>query len=172
MSLKGKKTRLRAVEPEDIDLMYLWENDPAIWGVSGTLAPFSRHTLERFIEEQRFELFQSQQQRLIIETLKGEAVGILDLFELDPVNGRAGIGVLIHDKRQRRKGFAADALESICRYAHEVLHLHQLWCSVGVSNPQSLALFQGAGFEQTGIKRAWNRTEEGYEDEILLQKLL
>lgn len=57
MNLEGRTTRLRALEPGDIELMYAWENDTEIWGVSGTLAPFSRHTLERFIEGQQFDHF-------------------------------------------------------------------------------------------------------------------
>ena len=95
MNLEGRTTRLRALEPGDIELMYAWENDTEIWGVSGTLAPFSRHTLERFIEGQQFDIFQTRQQRLIIETPEGLPVGALDLFDLDPVNLRAGVGILI-----------------------------------------------------------------------------
>ena len=109
MNLEGRTTRLRALEPGDIELMYAWENDTEIWGVSGTLAPFSRHTLERFIEGQQFDIFQTRQQRLIIETPEGLPVGALDLFDLDPVNLRAGVGILIHDTAQRGKGYAADA---------------------------------------------------------------
>ena len=60
MNLEGRTTRLRALEPGDIDLMYAWENDTAVWSVSGTLAPFSRHTLERFIQEQQFDIFQTR----------------------------------------------------------------------------------------------------------------
>ena len=41
MNLEGRTTRLRALEPGDIDLMYAWENDTAVWSVSGTLAPLS-----------------------------------------------------------------------------------------------------------------------------------
>ena len=130
MNLEGRTTRLRALEPGDIELMYAWENDPQIWGVSGTLAPFSRHTLERFIEGQQFDIFQTRQQRLIIETPEGLPVGALDLFDLDPVNLRAGVGILIHDTAQRGKGYAADAVETVCSYARDMLHLHQLWCSV------------------------------------------
>ena len=114
MNLEGRTTRLRALEPGDIELMYAWENDTEIWGVSGTLAPFSRHTLERFIEEQQFDIFQTRQQRLIIETPEGLPVGALDLFDLDPVNLRAGVGILIHDTAQRGKGYAADAVETVC----------------------------------------------------------
>ena len=39
MNLEGRTTRLRALEPGDIELMYAWENDTEIWGVSGMVAP-------------------------------------------------------------------------------------------------------------------------------------
>ena len=94
MSLEGEPTRLRALEAEDVDLLYVWENDPAVWGVSGTLAPFSRHTLRRFLDEQRFDLYAARQLRLVVETLDGRAVGLVDLFEFEPVDLRAGIGIL------------------------------------------------------------------------------
>ncbi|BDF62816.1 acetyltransferase [Alistipes finegoldii] len=172
MNLEGRTTRLRALEPGDIDLMYAWENDTAVWSVSGTLTPFSRHTLERFIQEQQFDIFQTRQQRLFIETLGGIPVGALDFFELDPINRRAGIGILIHDDALRGKGYASDAVETACRYAREVLNLHQLWCNVGADNEASLRLFRSAGFTEIGVKRDWLWRPDGYGDEILLQKIL
>ena len=69
----------------------------------------------------------------------------------------------------RDRGYASDALRIIVDYAREVLRLHQLWCTVGTNNRASLALFRNAGFHVTGIRREWNRTEEGYADELLLQ---
>ena len=172
MNLEGRTTRLRALEPGDIDLMYAWENDTAVWSVSGTLAPFSRHTLERFIQEQQFDIFQTRQQRLVIETLGGIPVGALDFFELDPINRRAGIGILIHDDALRGKGYASDAVETACRYAREVLNLHQLWCNVGSDNAPRRRLFAKAGFAEIGVKRDWLWRPDGYGDEILLQKIL
>lgn len=135
MSLEGELTRLRALEAEDVDLLYVWENDPAVWGVSGTLAPFSRHTLRRFLDEQRFDLYAARQLRLVVETLDGRAVGLVDLFEFEPVDLRAGIGILIHGAGDRGRGFASDALDVLCRYARQVLGLHQLWCSVAPDTP-------------------------------------
>ena len=172
MNLEGRTTRLRALEPGDIDLMYAWENDTAVWSVSGTLTPFSRHTLERFIQEQQFDIFQTRQQRLFIETLGGIPVGALDFFELDPINRRAGIGILIHDDALRGKGYASDAVETACRYAREVLNLHQLWCNVGADNEASLRLFRSAGFTEIGVKRDWLWRPDGYHDEVMLQKML
>lgn len=171
--LEGELIRLRAMEPQDIEPMYRWENDPSIWQVSGTTAPFSRHALERFVEEQRFDIFQTRQQRLIIETVaEGRIVGAIDLFELDTLNARAGIGILIYPSDARGKGYASDAIATICRYTSNVLRLHQLWCNVGTTNKASLALFRNNGFTEIGIKRDWQWTPDGYEDEILFQRIL
>lgn len=57
MMLQADKCRLRAVEPADVDSMYIWENDPDVWRVSGTTEPFSRERLQRFVEEQRFDIY-------------------------------------------------------------------------------------------------------------------
>lgn len=172
MRLEGEMIRLRAVEPEDVEALYCWENDPSVWGVSGTLAPFSRHALERFVQEQQFDPFQSRQQRLIIECLNGRAVGVLDLFEIDPLNRRAGIGILIHRREDRREGYAREALELAIEYVHSVLNLKQLWCNIESDNPASLALFRGRGFRPVGVKQAWNWSPEGWKDEILFQYLI
>ena len=172
MTLEGRFVRLRALEAEDLELLYAWENDPSVWGVSGTLAPFSRHTLQRFLDEQRFDIYAARQQRLVIETLAGRAVGLLDLFEFDPVDRRAGVDILIHAVEDRRRGFASDALHILDTYAREVLGLHQLWCNVGADNTASRALFRRAGYVVCGRKREWRRTAEGWADELLLQKIL
>ena len=172
MMLRGRVVRLRAVEPEDVDVMYRWENDPAVWRVSGTLAPFSRHALMQFVEEQRLDLYRTGQLRLIIENPEGTAVGTLDLFEFDPLHRRAGIGILIYDAAQRGRGYASDALETLRDYARETLGLHQLWCDVGADNEASLRLFDRAGFVRTGCKRDWILTPEGFRDLLTLQLII
>lgn len=173
IALTGQTTRLRAVEPDDLELMYVWENDADVWSVSGTTSPFSRHTIEKFIENQKYDISETHQLRLIIETLDtAEPIGTVDLYEYDVVNGRAGIGILIYDPQKRSKGYAADALQTVCDYARHQLYAHQLWCTVSADNAPSLALFRKVGFEQTGTKRDWNRHATGYTDEIVLQKML
>ena len=98
--------------------------------------------------------------------------GCIDLFEYDPLNRRAGIGILTSGAENRRKAYAREALGILCRYAREQLRLHQLWCTVGAGNAASLALFRQAGFVETGVRRDWLWSPEGFRDEILLQKIL
>ncbi len=176
--LVGEKVRLRALEPEDIDVLYGWENDPRVWSVSETLAPFSRATLREFIDNQQYDIFRTRQLRLVICRADKNStlplyppVGFIDLFDFDPVNLRAGVGVLICDESDRRNGYASEALELVCDYARQVLKLHQLYCSVGAENFSSYQLFCGKGFAKIGVRSQWFRRKNGWEDEILLQRL-
>ena len=173
-NLCGDIVRLRAVEPGDLDTLYKWENDPAVWPVSGTTEPFSRHQMERFIAERQDPgIFRAGQLRLMIETRSdGRAVGAVDLFDVDPVHRRGGVGILIYSPDDRRQGFAADTLGILCDYARQTLRLHQLWSTVGADNEASLQLFRRAGFTQSGTRRDWLWTPDGYTDEILFQKIL
>ena len=100
-----------------------------------------------------------------------EVVGAIDILDFDPQNRRAGVGVIVSPE-YRRRGFAADALRCVERYAREVLMLHQLWCSVAEDNKVSLALFDGAGYERCGVRRDWILTPTSAISEILFQKIL
>lgn len=177
MNIEGRICRLRALEPDDLDEMYRWENDTQIWRVSGTTAPFSRHTLMRLIDEQRFDIYATRQQRLVIEAVgdadgaRPQTAGAVDLFEFDPQNLRAGVGIVIAPE-MRRRGYGADALKALEGYCRETLHLHQLWCEVSADNEASIRLFSAAGYEECGRRRDWILTPEGWRDEILLQKLI
>jgi diamine N-acetyltransferase len=171
MNIEGKISRLRALEPSDVEVLYRWENDLTLWRVSGALAPFSRHTLLRLIEEQQFDIYATRQQRFIIEDLAGEIVGAIDLLEFDPQNLRAGVGIIIEESA-RRQGYAKDALAAIERYAKDVLHLHQLWCGVTAGNKASEALFRSAGYKQAGLRKEWTLIASEWYDELIFQKFL
>lgn len=171
MNIEGNLCRLRALEPEDLDAMYGWENDTDSWRVSGTVAPFSRHVLSRLIDEQQFDIYATRQMRLVIESLDVSAVGAVDMFEFDPQNLRAGVGIIVAPP-YRNQGFALDALQTLERYVRDVLRMHQLWCSVGADNEESLALFRKAGYAECGRRKEWILTPNGAIDEVLMQKIL
>lgn len=171
MNIEGNLCRLRALEPEDLDAMYGWENDTDSWRVSGTVAPFSRHVLSRFIDEQQFDIYATRQMRLVIESLNGTAVGAVDMFEFDPQNLRAGVGIIVAPP-YRKLGYAQDALQALERYVRDVLRMHQLWCSIGADNEASIALFRKAGYAECGRRKEWLLTSTGAIDEVLMQKIL
>jgi len=168
--LESELVRLRALEPEDVDVLYKWENDTNIWKVSDTVAPFSKYILRQFIAEQQRDIFETRQLRLIIESQKsGKPVGAVDLFDVDPYNARAGVGILVYEPSDQGQGYASQALTILIRYCFQVLNLHQLYCNVPSTNTKSLSLFKGKGFTVAGLKKEWTRTTTDWQDEYLLQ---
>jgi len=170
--LKYGKIVLRPLEPEDIDLLYKWENDIQIWEVSNTRAPFSRHVLAQYLQEAAKDIYETKQLRLIIENENGKPVGAIDLFDFEPYHLRAGVGILIHNKTDRNKGYATDALQALANYAFEILGLKQLFANITTDNAGSIGLFEKTGFVQVGVKKEWIKTVSGWKDEVLLQKFL
>lgn len=171
MKLQGQHILLRALEPGDIEALYQWENDTDNWKVSSTQTPFSRFVLEQFIASAHQDIYSVKQLRLVICTNENKPVGCIDLFDFEPNHLRAGIGVLIAEKSERRKGYASEALELLMEYCFISLNLHQLYCNITTDNEASVLLFQKHGFQITGIKKQWIREGDSFKDELLLQRI-
>ncbi|GHT72586.1 N-acetyltransferase [Bacteroidia bacterium] len=167
--LENNKIRLRALEPEDLGVLYRWENDTALWHHGSTLTPFSKYVLRDYIANSSQDIFQTRQLRLLIVEKQTETpVGAIDLYDFDPVNLRAGVGILI-DSAYQRQGFGLQALQLIKNYASQVLFLKQLYVVVPQSNEPSYRLFQKSGFETAGILKDWIKTPEGFVDAYIMQ---
>ena len=170
--LECENLRLRALETEDIELLYKWENDSSLWEFGNTLAPFSRSVLEEYIRDSRLDIYSVRQLRLMIELKSADnaAVGTVDLYDFDPHHSRAGIGILIDPLYQNRR-VAAQALELIEAYAFGFLHLHQLYAYVPNANEASVKLFCKSGYESAGVLKEWLFVGEGWKDVTVFQKI-
>lgn len=169
MNLKGENTYLRALEPADLEILYKWENNPAIWKVSNTLAPFSKFVLEQYLVNAHEDIFTAKQIRLMICGHDHAPVGTIELFDFDALNSRVGIGILVEDGSQN-KGYAQDALGVLVKYCFDILLLKQVFCNISASNEKSIHLFKKMGFAEAGLKKHWNRTSQHtFEDEWILQ---
>jgi len=170
LTLTGENIFLRALEPEDLDFVYAVENDESIWKVSNTQTPYSRFLIREYLKNAQQDIYEAKQLRLAI-CLKGvfQPVGLIDLFEFDPRNNRAGIGILIKSPKSRNLGIGTECLELVIRYAFKNLNLHQLFANIDSENEASLKLFANFGFQQIGIKKDWNFVDGKYKDEVIFQ---
>ena len=173
MLLKNETISLRALEPEDLDCLYRWENDAELWRHGSSLTPYSRFALRDYLSDALSQdIFQSRQLRLmIVETNSQQPVGTIDLYDFDPIHARAGIGILI-DEAYRGKGFGPQALQLMHEYAFRILLLHQIYAYVPKNNLPSYQLFQKCGYEETGLLKSWLKTADGYLDVYFMQCIL
>ena len=165
----GENVFLRAMEPADLQILYEWENATDNWTVSNTTAPFSKHILQKFIETSSQDIYVNRQLRLMVgEKTTKKTVGAVDVFDFEPGNRRAGVGILI-DPAFRGKGYALESILLLKSYLFDIVMVHQIFCNIMKNNPASQRLFQRAGFEICGVKKDWVLTESGFIDEYILQ---
>ena len=169
-TLKGNTVYLRALEPEDLEFVYTIENDEAIWEVSNTQTPYSLFLIRQYLENAHQDIYEAKQLRLAIcKNGSFEAIGLIDLFDFDPRNQRAGIGIVIQNPENRSSGIGKESLGLLIEYCFTQLQLHQLYANIGVENTASINLFTIFGFQCVGVKKDWNRFQNHYADEALYQ---
>ena len=171
LRLNGDRIYLRALEAEDLQFLYELENNPEIWEISGTITPYSKHILKKYLDNAHRDIYDVKQLRLCICNKEDRAIGLIDLFDFDPKHRRAGVGIIISDEGDRKKGAGSEALSILIKYAFSILGLHQIFANVSEDNRASIKLFENMGFEKAGLKKDWIRTGKSYKNEILYQKI-
>jgi diamine N-acetyltransferase len=170
ITLKGDTIYLRALEPNDLEFVYAMENDENIWDVSNTQTPYSRYLVKQYLENANQDIYEAKQLRLAIcQDEDFPAIGLIDLFEFDPKNNRAGIGIVIQANGNRNKKIGSEALELLIKYSFRHLNLHQLYANISSENEASKALFTKFGFQKIGTKKDWILVNGIYKDEDVFQ---
>ena len=169
-TLKGNNIYIRALEPNDLEFVYAIENDQSIWEVSNTHTPYSRFLVKQYLENAHQDIYEAKQLRLAIcQDQDFPAMGLIDLFDFDPKNNRAGVGIVIQNNKNRKQNFGSEALGLLIEYAFCNLNLHQLYANIGTENVASIALFTKFGFEMIGVKKDWTFVNGIYKDEAVFQ---
>ena len=167
--LSGDRVALRALEPTDLDWLLALENDPAIWAVSNTLQPYSRHALWRYLNAVDNDLRATGQLRLVVTRKSdGTPLGCVDLFDYNATHSRAELSIVILAE-YRGTGYAAETVEIVKRYAATWLDLNQLSIYVMTENEAVIRLFAEHGFERAGVLRQWVKAGGEYHDVVVLQ---
>ncbi|MBU2940646.1 GNAT family N-acetyltransferase [Lacinutrix sp. C3R15] len=169
ITLKGEHIYLRALEPEDLAFIHTIENDESIWEISNTITPYSKYLIKQYLEHAHKDIYEVKQLRLVISSYANEALGMIDVFDFDVKNRRAGIGILVKEAANRQKGFGKEALSLLVNYCFTHLDMHQLYCNISEENKASIALFTNQGFQEIGLKKDWNLINNQFKNEYIFQ---
>ena len=170
MLLENEKLRLRAVEPEDLDRLYAWENNSQLWDVGNTRNPFSRFVLRQYIVDSDKDIYENKQLRLMmVSKVTDETVGTVDLFDFDIHNSRIALGLFV-DAAFQGKGYAKASLRLVEEYVFNYLKINQLYVHIAETNTASMRMFEQENFEKTGLLKDWIKTTDGFENIVLFQQ--
>ncbi len=169
--LQNTILQLRALEPEDLEVLYKWENDTDVWRFGSAMSPYSKYILRQYITDAQTDIFESKQLRFMITLIQDQStIGTIDLYNFDALNSRCGIGIYI-DPEYRKKGFAKQAINLLQNYVFHFLKINQLYALIPESNKASLQLFNSSGFFKSGVLQQWISDNDKYEDAIIVQKI-
>lgn len=162
---------LRALEPEDVDVLYAAENDVAHWKYSDRNQPYSKATLRNYIAHAHEDIYTAGQLRFVLAASEHPFIGMVDLYNFSAMNHRAGVGLLIR-KHYRKQGFGVQAIALLEAYVKAHLQLHQLYACFSEDNLPSKKLFEKMGFQKAGVKKDWIFHSGGYHHVLFYQKIL
>ena len=157
--------RLRKIEPTDLPYLYQWENDAQMWADSDTHNPLSQYDLREYIASSTGDIYKDGQLRLMIDD-EGSTMGCIDLFDFDPRNRKAAIGMYIAP-HARGKGIGTKAVKSIEEYAFDFLKLRMLYAIIAINNTACSTIYKKEGYLPSSILKAWTIED----DAILWQKI-
>ena len=162
---------LRKIEPKDLPFLYQWENDASFWADGSNHNPLSQQDLRTYIESTTGDIYKDGQLRLVIESVSpkdglsaersvsetvcqrsGLTIGCIDLFDFDPRNRRAAIGMYIAPEH-RGNGVGKAALEQLEAYAFGFLHLRVLYAVIATKNIACTTLYRNAGYTPSSLPK-------------------
>jgi RimJ/RimL family protein N-acetyltransferase len=164
---QGKRVRLRAVEPDDWQAFFDWEQDTHFGRWTYWIPfPTSREAARTWAAGQALADGKTHEFRWVIETLDGEFAGTINTHTCDPRVGTFQYGVAV--KREYwRHGYASEAIWIVLGYFFRELRYQKVTAPVYAFNEPSLALHCRLGFTEEGRLRRMVYTGGQYHDEVL-----
>ena len=167
--IEGSKCFLTAVNPESIETLRNWRNNPNIrkyfrefreinkpmqndWYINKVLKNSNQFDFE------------------IHEKKSGQLIGHCGLYYVNWVNRTAEFTIYVGDFDFRGKGIGSDALRTLIRYGFNDLNLNRIWCEV-YSNNDAIHIYENIGFIKEGVMREQYYNDGKYWDSTILSML-
>jgi RimJ/RimL family protein N-acetyltransferase len=162
----GKKSRLRAVETDDLEIFYEWNQDTdAQRAMDYVWFPSSRAGLAQWIQHETTKGPKGDQFSFVIENMAGEFVGIISSHTCDLRVGSFRYGVAIRAPFQRQ-GYASEAIVLLTRFMFMERRYQKVTAEVYSYNAASQKLHERLGFQLEGRIRRTLYTNGRFHDQI------
>ena len=104
----------------------------------------------------------------IVSRVRHRHIGNLKLGPVHPIHRCASLGILIGERRFRRRGYGVEAVELAVRYGFQQLNLHKITAGMYADHQASVRLFQKVGFTNEGWLRKHLFCNGLYHDKLLM----
>lgn len=150
--LVGETCYLSPCSLEDAEKWTEWDNDLEVTIPLGDEAytPYSLEKMQDIIGEvmeQQSHIFS------IVDLETDTPIGRCLLFDIDQVNRRAMLGIVIGEKEYWNKGYGQEATKLLLDYGFNLLNLHNIMLGTFSFNERAIACYRRVGFQEIGRRR-------------------
>jgi RimJ/RimL family protein N-acetyltransferase len=151
--IRGERVFLRAGERSDIANFVRWLSDGETTSYLSMRSPMSVAMEEKWFDDMLTRQGKDAYHFVICMLEDGRPIGTLALFDIDYVNGHAGIGISIGEKALWGQGLGTDAMNAIVDFGFGMLRLERLWLEVYDFNKRARRSYDKCGFTLEGVER-------------------
>ncbi len=167
--LLGERVYLSPVNPEDMDKFVTWLNDMQVTDYIGRT-----HYVQNYVNEKRWieeELAKGEYFFEIVTVDGDEAIGNISLKDVDLINRRATLGILIGESDSRNKGYGTEAIRLLLDYAFNYLNLNNVMLVYLECNERAKRCYEKVGFKEFGRRRMSKFLNGRYYDDVYMDIL-
>ena len=151
--VRGERVYLRASERADVPSFVRWLNDADTASFLSIRSPMSVAMEERWFEQMVAAQGKEGYHFVICMLDDDRSIGTVGLFNLDTVNGNAGIGISIGEKELWGQGLGTDAMLALLDFGFGQLRLERMWLDVYDYNERARRSYEKCGFVLEGTQR-------------------
>ena len=151
--IDGEGIELRALQTEDVWLMYKWYNDARVMDDMASPQELFAPSIEEVRRSLERSVGSSRERYFIVQFAGGRALGFVSLTSIDVRNASAELTAVIGETEEWGKGVGREATMRVVKYAFDVLNLHRIHLRVAEHNPRAIACFEASGFVREGTLR-------------------
>jgi len=147
------KVQLRAFEKEDLDTIVKWVNTEVVTQFlsDSLIYPMSRSDEMKWLES--ITVTNHREKVFAIETLDHALIGSVGLHNINWVERKAELGIMIGEPSFWGQGYGSDAVRQILRIAFEKMNLNRVYLRVFENNPRAIRVYEKCGFQKEGLLR-------------------
>ncbi|MCR4421910.1 MAG: GNAT family N-acetyltransferase [Spirochaetales bacterium] len=162
--LIGEKCYLSPYDVSYSEIFYRWVNDlDVVSSIS-----LANKTISFEVEKEIMSKLSKEHSYLIVDKVDDKVIGGCGFFDIDHINRTSLVGIIIGDKNKWDKGFATDALKTLCAFGFNYLNLHNIMLTVYSFNKRAIRCYEKVGFKIIGRRRQSFYQNGIYHDELYM----